>query len=279
MLTKIVGLFLGLLLLTGCTKANDKVTVSVDLGQGGSVQSQTVVTTSSPSTGATAPVPTSVDQPKPTLTNQEISSSVNWPVAFASQAPLGNWDHPYDEACEEASMIGVWHYYNRQGLTNDIMDQKIQAVVAWQAARGYRVDLSASETMAVLRDYYGIKSHLVYEVTVDRLKYELAQNHLILVPAAGRLLGNPNFQQPGPIYHMLILRGYNDQEFITNDPGTRRGDGFRYKYSTLINAVHDWNHQLGDDGMADTEIAQGARVVVVVDGLVDDVTAGKEVVD
>ena len=87
---------------------------------------------------------------------------------------------------------------------------------------------------------------------------------MIIIPAAGRLLGNPYFQTPGPIYHMLVIRGYNATEFITNDPGTKRGDGFKYKYQTLINAIHDWDHQRAEGGMTDEEMAQGNKVMIVV---------------
>jgi len=77
-------------------------------------------------------------------------------------------------------------------------------------------------------------------------------------------LNNPNFKQPGPIYHMLVIKGYNSWEFITNDPGTRKGNSFKYPYSTLINAVHDWNHDLAVGGMTEAEMAQGAKVMIAV---------------
>jgi len=78
-------------------------------------------------------------------------------------------------------------------------------------------------------------------------------------------LGNPYFRTPGPIYHMLVVKGYDEDEFITNDVGTKRGDGFRYKYDRLISAIHDWDHQSAEGGMTDEEIARGRRVLIVIE--------------
>ena len=201
------------------------------------------------------------------------STAVNKPgiliydVPFAPQAPFANWDSPFDEACEEASMIMVDRYYRGLSLTNSLMNSEIIKLIDWQTGRGYQVDLTAKETQEVLLNFFGLTSRLLIDPTVDDIKKELDQGNLIIVPAAGRELGNPYFTPPGPIYHMLVIIGYDDntQEFITNDPGTKRGEKFRYHYQTLLNANHNWNHGLASGGMTDEEMAQGSSVMVVVD--------------
>jgi hypothetical protein len=55
-----------------------------------------------------------------------------------------------------------------------------------------------------------------------------------------RLLGNPNFTSPGPLYHNLVLVGYDGDNIITNDPGTKRGEGYVYNINILYNAIHDF---------------------------------------
>ena len=188
-------------------------------------------------------------------------------VPFASQAPFANWNSPFDEACEEASMIMVDRYYRGLSLTNSLMNSEIIKIIDWQTNRGYRVDLTAKETKDVLLDFFGLTSRLLVDPTLDDIKKELDQGNLILVPAAGRELGNPYFTPPGPIYHMLVIVGYDDntQEFITNDPGTKRGEKFRYHYQTLLNANHNWNHDLALGGMTDEEMAQGSSIMIAVD--------------
>ena len=62
----------------------------------------------------------------------------------------------------------------------------------------------------------------------------------MIVPAAGRLLGNKYFQQPGPVYHMLVVKGFtSDGKIITNDVGTRRGQNYVYDEDVFLNAIHE----------------------------------------
>ncbi len=194
----------------------------------------------------------------------EIPTTLELKVAFAQQAPFGNWNEVTQETCEEASMIMVAKYFNNEPLNDAIMEKELEKHLAWQEERGYKVDLTAEETVFILREYFGLKAELSYQVEVNKIKAELFKGNLIIIPAAGRLLKNPNFKQPGPIYHMLVIKGYNHKEFITNDPGTRNGNGFKYPYDRLINAVHDWDHELAQEGMTDDKIIKGQKVMIIV---------------
>src|SRR3989344_598851 len=189
---------------------------------------------------------------------------LDYPVPFAAQAPYGDWDELHQEACEEASMIMVSRFYNHQNLTPHLMEQEILNLVKWQADNGYQVDLAAREVGEILKDYFKLEAEIIKTVTVEEIKAQLNQGNLIIVPAAGRELGNPYFRQPGPIYHMLVIRGYDNdqQEFITNDPGTKRGESFRYNYQILLKAIADWDWQLAQDGMTAEEIKQGRKEMI-----------------
>jgi len=213
--------------------------------------------------GSNPPVnaPTNTTPTAPTL-----KQSVNLPVAFASQAPFGVWDELHGEACEEASMIMAVKYFNDDALTAHIMEQELLSLVKWETAQGYKVDVTVSEAVEILRDHLGLSATVVTDVSTDRIKKELSAGKLVIVPAAGRELGNPYFTSPGPIYHMLVIRGYDGGtgEFITNDPGTKRGEGYRYRYQVLLSAVHDWDHTRAEGGMTDEEMAQGRKAMIVV---------------
>lgn len=78
---------------------------------------------------------------------------------------------------------------------------------------------------------------------MEDIKKELAKGNPVIVPTAGRLLSNPYFTPPGPLYHMLLIKGYSTTstttEFITHDPGTIRGANFVYSYQTLETSIHD----------------------------------------
>ena len=94
-----------------------------------------------------------------------------------------------------------------------------------------------------MRDFYNHdKVKVTYDVDAGDIKEELKNGNVVIVPANGRLLNNPFYTPPGPLYHMLLVKGFDDsnQEFITNDPGTNRGESYRYKYEVLENAMADY---------------------------------------
>lgn len=191
----------------------------------------------------------------------------NLAVPFASQAPFADWGEPYQEACEEAALIMVARYFSGQTLTPAAMDEEIKKLVAWQKDRfGYYEDTTAAEVAQIGREYFNLNAELDYDVSVDNIKKYLSQNKLVLVPAAGRILPNPYFRGEGPLYHMLVIRGYTKDRFITNDPGTKRGEGFVYKYYDLINAIHDWPRPTGGSKSDVTaeQMLSGQKVMIVV---------------
>jgi hypothetical protein len=174
-----------------------------------------------------------------------LPAEVNLKVPFTSQAPHQNWDMPYQEFCEEASMLMAASYVKGEVISGpDDADKKLLAVKAFEEKKfGSYKDTTVEETAAVLKEYFKLtKVEIVADPTEQKLKQVLAEGKVAIVPAAGRELGNPNFRRPGPIFHMLVVKGYTKTgNFITNDPGTRKGADYTYKPSVLLNAVHDWN--------------------------------------
>ncbi|QQG50356.1 MAG: C39 family peptidase [Candidatus Berkelbacteria bacterium] len=191
---------------------------------------------------------------------KEVPKEKDLSVPFLVQAPFGVWDELHGEACEEASLMMVKYFMNDEKFSSlQEADQEIKDLVSWQTKNGYKVDVTVSELARIARDYYSMNGARVMESpTVEEIKTEVASGRPVIVPAAGRLLGNPNFTAPGPPYHMLVIRGYNETEFVTNDPGTRRGEGYKYKFSTIMEAMHDWNGSVNN-------IEQGRKAVLVFD--------------
>ena len=262
---------IGLLLIgSGCAVADQKTSMSPVRP----VQDQTppaaTTTTSAPQPVApelveTEPVLVSTDKPEqPAVQPNEVTTVKNYTVSFTSQAPFAVWDELHGEACEEASLIMAMAYFRDFVLTPHAAEQEILNLINWETDNGYQVDLTGAETKAVAEQYYNLTAELMYEVSADRIKKELDAGRLVILPLAGREIGNPYFQTPGPIYHMLVVVGYDEDEFITNDPGTKRGEGYRYKYAALLNAVHDWDHKLAEEGMTDGEMEQGKKVMIVI---------------
>ncbi len=181
-----------------------------------------------------------------------LPEALNIDVPFTSQAPHGNWDPAHEEYCEEASVAMVARFFaNTDFAGPDDADQEMQALHTWQTERfGYFESTTAAETKEMIEANYDLSVVLETNVTAQAIKEALAAGNLVIVPAAGQKLGNPFFTQPGPIYHMLVVKGYTAQKFITNDPGTKRGADYLYDYDTLLNAVGDYNHGDPENGQS-----------------------------
>ncbi len=181
-----------------------------------------------------------------------IAAQVKLAIPFTSQAPYGNWDLVAEESCEEASVLmASWFALGKVGsseggyanrINPDTANAQIQELVAWQKETlGHWEDTTTAETLRMLKEKLGVSNaRLEMNITTETIKQELSSGNVVVVPAAGQLLHNPNFKRPGPPYHMLVIRGYNVNGFITNDPGTRKGEGYIYSESVLLNAIHDW---------------------------------------
>jgi len=180
-------------------------------------------------------------------------------VPFTTQAPYAVWDEYHEEACEEASLIMLKYFLDQKKLNPEIAEKEIQALIDFQIKKygDYR-DSTAQELVGLAKDFYGMKNlEVVYDFTKDDLKKYLAEGKPIIIPAAGRLLGNPYFTPPGPLYHNLVLVGYNKNRIITNDPGTRRGEGYTYDIDILYNAIHDFTGKKEN-------IEKGRKAMIVV---------------
>lgn len=197
---------------------------------------------------------------EPDQEESTLPVSMNLAVPFTSQAPSGNWDEPYQEACEEASVYMVHAYFtgvDEGKIPSDTADQDLLTIVEFEMELyGFYKDTTAEQTGMFAELMYGHTYQVLRDPTIEEIQRKLVQGHPIIVPAAGRMLGNPYFTAPGPLYHMLVIRGYTgDGQFIVNDPGTSRGEAYLYDFDTIMNAMHDWN----EGG----EITDGGKVVLV----------------
>lgn len=188
-----------------------------------------------------SPAPKTPEEPK------ELPQEFLLEVPFTPQAPTANWDQLHEEACEEASVIMAAAFFQgdtRSTLPAPEVEASIKKLTTWQEKNfGYSLSINSEEAAQMIEAVYGLNAEVVRDFSEDSLKKTLAENKLILVPANGRKLGNPNFKPPGPIYHMLVITGYDEKSFITNDPGTKRGQNYRYSFQTIRNAIGDYSHK------------------------------------
>ncbi|MBI5023137.1 MAG: C39 family peptidase [Candidatus Magasanikbacteria bacterium] len=195
------------------------------------------------------------------LSVNTLPEEINIAVPFTSQAPFAIWDPLHDEACEEASLIMLDAFYKgKKSLNKEQAELLIQNLVQWEKEKyGYFEDTTSEQGVEMLEQFFKLnKAKVVYDITIDDIKKALAQGRPVVVPAAGKLLKNPYFRGGGPLYHMLVIKGYTkDGRFITNDPGTRRGEDFTYNMDALYNAIHDWR----EDG----DILKGRKAMIIIE--------------
>jgi len=245
-------------------EADDSIDAELPQGppshiEGGISESENFKLESSPQTKDPVkdPEPPTTD---PLAGDVTIPAELNLDVPWMSQAPHANWDFPYQEACEEASMIMVDAFYEKRSgkLPVDEADSEILKLVDYQnKTLGYYKDTTAEETAQILRDYYNYSDVRVFPVSDPKdIKAVLARGYPVIMPFWGKALDIPNFRNGGPLYHMLVVKGYTgDGHFITGDPGTRLGQDFIYTFENLLESAHDWNGG---------NVSEGKKVMIVV---------------
>lgn len=163
-------------------------------------------------------------------------------VPFTSQAPEKNWDQPWQDACEEAAILMLDAFERGYNLSPIFSRDEIWKMVNWEEEKNWGGSIEAEKVKIILSDYFKHeKVKISFDPSVDDVKNILAKGKPVLALADGKVLPNPNFRNGGPVYHALVITGYNESGFFTNDPGTRLGEDFFYKTEDLMNALHDWN--------------------------------------
>lgn len=171
---------------------------------------------------------------------------VSIPVSFTSQSPMGKWVQPWEDFCEEASIVMVSHFVWDYAITPQLANVEMRMIQQYEDAKFKRnKDTSIGEVKDVLENLYGFQNLTIASPqSPEDIKNEIRGGKVVIVPFNGRMVTNPYFTPPGPAYHMIVVRGYDDTRgvFITNEPGTSRGSGYMYGQYELFNAIHDWNN-------------------------------------
>lgn len=210
---------------------------------------------------ATSTIPATKPETKPATVPaaQTVPAEINLSVPFLLQAPKQNWVQPFEDACEEASLIMVDAYFDgrKKAFGPDEGVAAILDVVAYEdETYGYNKDTTSEDVMNTAKNFYLRENVEIIDAAEANIKAALAKGYPVIAPAHGKSLRNPNFRNGGPEYHMLVIKGYTkDGRWITNDPGTRNGADYLYGKQLLLDAIHDFNA---------TDMELGRKVVVVI---------------
>jgi|GEM_PF-1207018 len=167
-------------------------------------------------------------------------------VPFTTQSPLGAWGDPrQQDGCEEAVSLMAIKWVWGENLALEEAEKEILSISEYEkSVYGIYRDTGAEDTMNwIIKDYFQYQNvELQRNITVDDVKLELSKGNLVILPVNGRVLENQYFLKPAPLYHMILVVGYNiqNQAFQAHDPGTQYGKNFVYSESNLEKALQDY---------------------------------------
>lgn len=170
-------------------------------------------------------------------------------TTFIPQSPEKNWDQPWQDACEEASLLTVDYFYRNitssdpQTIKNDLLK-----MIEFENQQSFTHDMNLEQMSLVATDYLKYSTKIIDNPSIDDIKKYISQNIPVIVPANGKTLyqENKHFKEGGPYYHNLVILGYDDnqQKFTVHDVGTQFGAYFKYSYSLLIKSIHNFPQTL-----------------------------------
>jgi hypothetical protein len=165
-------------------------------------------------------------------------------VPFISQAPLAQWsDSRQQDGCEEAAAIMAMAWVNGEAKIDKTTGRNLIVKISDFEKKKYGEyrDVYVDDVVSwIFKGWFKYdKVSVLKKVTLDQIKKELEKGNLILAPTNGQALKNPNFKAPGPERHMVLIKAYDakKKQFITNDPGTRNGENYRYNEDLLFKAI------------------------------------------
>lgn len=176
-------------------------------------------------------------------TGEHSFSSELHEVPFTTQAIHG-WVSPWDQYAEEACMYMAWLWISGQeiGDAGEIADDLL-AMGTWENRNlGTSGDTSPAETIQIMTAYYShLKSFLLDNPDLDRLKTELENGSIVALTINGQFLDSEYYGDPAPEHHMVLIVGFDQeqQSFIVNDPGTVHGAQIYYPYEKVLGAISD----------------------------------------
>jgi len=177
-------------------------------------------------------------------------------MSFTSQAPEKIWEDPWEDFCEEAAVLMMDAYYKKYNLSPLFSKDELLRIWEWEQNKNFGKSIEIKKIQEILSNYFELKSKIIENPTVEQIKKYLANGQPVLTVADGKVLPNKYFRNGGPLYHALIIHGYDETKFITHDPGSGWSKNYVYEYDVLLNSIHDWNNG---------KVSEGGKVILVIE--------------
>lgn len=161
-------------------------------------------------------------------------------VPYVSQVPDGKWVAPWDEACEESSILMIDRFYAQEdSLVVPETKKPLQEMIDWEKVTfsNYE-DTDAEQTVQLIEAKASFQARIERNPTLEEIKRELDAKHPVM--AFVNMYQLYKETDLGDSFHVFVINGYDDatQEFIVQDPAR---SWKRYSYERVLNALHDYN--------------------------------------
>ena len=196
------------------------------------------------STSASVPVVLEdvFDEVRPTVDPTLVETQEEASLPFTTQAPLGMWEAPWSDYAEEACVWMAMKWVKNEEFESIYSTaDELKEIGAWeQKTFGTSALTDIPQTLQIIVSYFGHQNaFLSGEINEESLQAYLEGGAVLIVPVNGQILANPNYGDPAPEHHMILLYGATDMAYIANDPGTRRGEAVEYDKQKILEAIQD----------------------------------------
>ena len=197
----------------------------------------------------------------PTIPKEKkLPPSVYIYTPYYTQAPDGDRKLPWSMLCSEANLVLAAYAVKGKTLSKEQFKKEMLAMIPLQEkAFGTYFSIPMHDLKSVYDTIYPDigKTWILDNPSIDDIKSQLAQGHLVIAPTAGKLLGNPFFINGWPTFHTILIIWYDDTYFYTNEVGMSNGENYRYTHDTVMYAMHDF--------VRNGNVTQWAKLVMVIE--------------
>lgn len=159
-------------------------------------------------------------------------------VPFTPQAPDGVWVEPWENACEETSVVMVGAYYAGASLSQKQAKSEINSILKTKNKNeGVSKDESPEKIVRLVKKIGKWDAKVAEDIDLEMIKKEIDEKHPVIFPFNAQKVNRYSLRTQVE-YHVVVLVGYDDEkkEFIVNDPGSGQGENIRYSYDELLEA-------------------------------------------
>lgn len=186
----------------------------------------------------------------PAIAKAANSDTVLLKVPYTTEVPSGSWVKPWNNACEEASIVMTEGYhFGYETMPKNVAIKNMSPLFKIEdKIFGSNADTDTIRTTKLINDYSDIVAKIITNPTIEEIINELNEGHPVIAMLNMKKIINKyhHFRVGGSYYHVLVIIGYDEtsQEFITNDNGnTVTGAGYHFKYDDIMKNLHDFNHK------------------------------------